>query len=108
MMIGMGKRAGAAVSHCLTMTHGFGPVVEETTAIMRAKLPILCGVALAENHFDETAVAEAWLPADFIAKERKLLVRARELMGRVPFQKVDALIVDEMGKNISGTAWTPT
>ena len=56
-----------------------------------------------ENGFDETAILEGVLPADFEPVEERLLARARELLGRLPFTRGDLLIVDEIGKDISGS-----
>ncbi len=103
LAIGMGKHAGALASHQQFFRHGFEPVVREVAAIALAELKVLCGVALVENRREETARLEVVMPGRFWEAERELLALARRLMGRVPFADVDLLIVDEMGKNISGT-----
>ena len=60
-----------------------------------------------ENGYDETAMIVALKPEEIEAKERELLVVAKEMMPRLPFNEIDLLIVDEMGKNISGTGIDP-
>jgi hypothetical protein len=60
-------------------------------------------VGIVENAYDETARIEAVRPEEFGIRERVLLRQAREWMPRLPFDKVDLLIVDEIGKNISGS-----
>ena len=67
-------------------------------------LPIVGGIALLENELGHTAEIHA-VPADHIAlePEKALLRRAREMGPRLPFTELDGLIIDEMGKNISGT-----
>lgn len=102
MVIGMGKPAGARVAHRLFLRHGFEPVVLEFSRHIMEKLPILCGVALVENRLERTAALEVLEPGRFLEVEKELLVKARELMGRVPFEDVALLVVDEIGKNISG------
>jgi hypothetical protein len=56
-----------------------------------------------ENCFDRTAIVKAVPPAEMAVREAELLTEARRLMGRLPFERLDLLIVDEMGKNLSGT-----
>ena len=69
----------------------------------RAKAPIAFGLCLVENGFDETAHAEAALPADFEPVEERVLVKAKEWLARLPFHEADLLIIDEIGKEISGS-----
>lgn len=103
LAIGMGKQAGAEQSHAQFFNHGFEKVVKEISSRILAKLPILCGIGLVENRLEKTALLEVLDPAEFGVVEPKLLARARELMGRLPFDAADLLIVDEMGKNVSGS-----
>jgi hypothetical protein len=70
--------------------------------LVRARCPITLGLAILEDAYDQTAAVEAVEPEDFEARERELLVRARRLMPRLPLEEIDLLIVDEMGKHISG------
>jgi hypothetical protein len=65
---------------------------------------VLCGLAILENAYDETARVVA-VPPDGIgaAPEAALLDEARRLMASLPFEEIDVLVVDEMGKNVSGT-----
>ena len=67
-----------------------------------AKCHIAAGVGIVENGYDETALIEAVRPGDIERREKELLVLAKQWMPRLPFGNVDILIVDEMGKNISG------
>ena len=69
----------------------------------RSILHILAGLAIVENAFDETGKIEAVLPAQFESREKELLVLAKQWMPRLPFDRVDLLVVDQIGKNISGT-----
>jgi hypothetical protein len=103
LAIGMGKQAGAEQSHAQFFQHGFEKVVKEISSRIIEKLPVLCGIALVENRLEKTALLEVLDPLEFADVEPKLLSRARELMGRVPFDNVDLLIVDQMGKNVSGS-----
>ena len=68
-----------------------------------ANCPILAGVAIVENAYDQTARIEAVEPRHFESREKELLVLARRSMARLPFDRADVLLVDRIGKNISGT-----
>ena len=103
MAVGMGKDAGAVATHSLTIRHGFPAVLVEHARHVLANVPVLCGVAIVENHRDETTLIEVIEPTDIVARERELLVVARGLMPRLPFEQIDVLVVDEIGKDISGT-----
>ncbi|MBN1106853.1 MAG: DUF2088 domain-containing protein [Deltaproteobacteria bacterium] len=103
MAIGMGKHRGCLEVHKQTVHFGYREVIPEIGGIILQKLPVLFGVGIVENVYDETAFIRAVLPARLAEEERDLLAQAKRLMARLPFEKVDVLIVDEMGKNVSGT-----
>ncbi len=102
MVIGMGKPDGALMVHRLTIKHGFPSVLTEVGSIILKKLPILFGMGILENPYDETAYLELLEPQAMIKKEKALLKKARKMMPRLPFEQIDVLIVDELGKNVSG------
>jgi hypothetical protein len=60
-------------------------------------------VAIVENAFDQTARIEAVAPEHFETREKELLILAKQWMARLPFQHVDVLLIDEIGKDVSGT-----
>ena len=101
--IGMGKRDGARTCHQAFVTRGFEPVVREVAGLVMRRVPVIAAVALLENRLEQTAALEVLDPAEIAGREPALLDMARGLMPRVPFAHVDLLIVDEMGKNISGS-----
>ncbi|MSU78235.1 MAG: DUF2088 domain-containing protein [Gemmataceae bacterium] len=103
MMIGLGKRHGAAHYHRVLLEQPYDPVVRAVSRVMRAKAPIAFGLATVENGYDETALLAAALPADFEPTEERLLAKAKEWLGRLPFHEADLLIIDEIGKDISGS-----
>jgi hypothetical protein len=103
MMIGLGKHTGAKLYHQLLLDLPFDQVVRSVTRTVRAKAPITFGLALVENAYDETALIEALLPNQFEAREEQLLVLAKRWLARLPFHQADLLIVDEIGKDISGS-----
>jgi hypothetical protein len=102
MVIGMGKPKGALMVHRLTIKHGFPAVLAEVVSILLEKLPIFFGVGIIENQYDETALIDLLKPEEIVEKEKALLKKAKELIPFLPFNQMDILIIDEMGKNISG------
>jgi hypothetical protein len=102
--IGLGKQRGAQTIH----GHGTRGLVElmplAARCIVEKTGKVLGGLAILENPRDETAdlvfVEPEGVGAD---AEHALLERSRSLMGALPFDELDVLIVDEMGKNVSGT-----
>lgn len=103
MLIGLGKHRGAAVYHRAIQNYSFGQIVRSVGQMILSQCKIVAGVALVENCYDETALVEAVPPHEFLEREKALLVKAKQWMPRLPFEHVDLLIIDEMGKNISGS-----
>jgi hypothetical protein len=103
MTIGLGKHKGAIQYHRANIHHGYETVITSVGREMLAKARIAFGVGVVENGYDETAHIEAFAPEALEAGERRLLKSAREWMARLPFSPIDVLIVEEMGKNISGS-----
>ena len=102
MAIGMAKPRGALMVHRLTIKHGFPAVLAEVGSILLNKLPIFFGVGIIENQYDETAFIDLLKPEEIVEKEKVLLKKAKELIPFLPFNQIDILIVDEIGKDISG------
>jgi len=103
MMIGLGKHVGALNCHRVLLDEPYDKVVRSVARTMFAKGRIAFGLALVENAYDETAIVEAIRPADFMTREEALLVKARQWLPRLPYHEADFLIVDEIGKEISGS-----
>lgn len=103
MMIGLGKHVGALNYHRLLLEYPYDQVVRSVGKTVRAKAPIAFGVAVVENAYDETARIAAMLPPDFEKVEEQLLAHAKTWLARLPFHEADLLIVDEIGKEISGS-----
>jgi hypothetical protein len=106
LSIGLGKRQGAAQVHKLGLP-GLRRLIPEVGRFLLEKAPVALGVAILENAHEETARIVAVEPEDILAEEPKLLDEARELMARLPFDQIDALVVGELGKNYSGTGLDP-
>lgn len=107
MVIGLGKRLGAATCHGAALHRDFEQVLRSAGSVVLSKAPILCGVAIVEGPDHQTAHIEVVPPDNIVAREEVLLEEAASLMPRLPFDRIDFLIVDEMGKNISGAGLDP-
>lgn len=106
LTIGLGKREGAAQVHKLGLP-GLRTMLPEVGAFLMGKAPVALGVALIENARERTARVEAVEPEALLEVEPRLLEEARGLMGRLPFDRLDVLVVGELGKNYSGTGLDP-
>lgn len=103
LLIGLGKQAGAAACHRMAHHLPFQQLVAEGTGMIFREAPILGGLAIVENARDTVAHIEA-IPATRIwEREPELLSLAESLMPRLPLTEIDLLIVDEIGKEISGS-----
>ncbi len=103
MLIGLGKHAGAKIYHRAIKDNSFGQIVRSVAREVLSKCRIVAGLAIIENGYDETAKIAAVAPYEFEAREKELLVQAKQWMPRLPFKTADLLLIDEIGKNISGT-----
>jgi hypothetical protein len=102
MTIGLGKHRGALQYHRANIHHGYEKVITSVGREVLARARIGFGLAVVENGYDETGHIEAFTAATLEEGERRLLKDARDWMARLPFSPIDVLIVEEMGKNISG------
>jgi hypothetical protein len=104
--IGLGKQAGAANCHAA----GFGEMSLRVPAIAEvalARAPIRFGLAVLENAHD-LPFKIVCVPADrILSDEPALLAEARQVMPRIPLDRFDVLVIDEIGKHISGDGADP-
>ena len=103
MVIGLGKQQGANFYHRAFFQYSFEHVIRAVGGFILDTGKIAFGLGLIENAHEDTAKAVAIPAAQLLQSERELLVEAKSLMGRLPFDELDLLIVDWTGKNISGT-----
>jgi hypothetical protein len=107
MAIGMGKKKGAELYHKAAVQYTFPKIVVDAGREVIRKAPILCGLGIIENGYGKTAKISAMMSEDIEPKEKELLQSAKKLMAKLPFDEIDLLIVDEIGKNISGVGMDP-
>jgi hypothetical protein len=104
--IGFGKHRGASNLHSYPLDR-FGELLPAVGQLILQKAPVPFGLALVEDSYEDTAIVEA-VPSETLAtRERELLELAKEWLPRLPFEQVDVLIVQELGKNISGSGMDP-
>ena len=106
MTIGLGKRDGATQVHKLGL-RGLKEVLPAVGRFLLQNTKFALGLAILENARDETADIVPLEPHNLFEEEPKLLDRARSLMGRLPFDQIDLLVVGELGKNYSGAGMDP-
>ena len=106
LCIGLGKHTGAVTLH----RHGFDrfhEVLPRAAKVLLDRLPILFGLAILENAFDDLMRLEIVLPDRILSREKELLELAKASIGRLLLPRIDVLIIDEIGKNISGEGMDP-
>lgn len=104
--IGLGKQKGADSTHQL----GFGHMAENVpkmAGIIMQRLPIMFGVATVENAYDRVCHVEAIPAGEIMNREPELLKEAKRRMPRILIDQIDVLVVDQIGKNISGDGMDP-
>jgi Domain of unknown function (DUF362) len=101
--VGMGKVEGATEFHRWARRSGYEAAIRALAAPILAGGKVLAGVAVVENQFHQIAAVRAARPEELVAMEEATLRMARPLIPRIPSPSLDLLIVDELGKNVSGT-----
>jgi hypothetical protein len=99
--IGLGKRAQAESIHAHG-AWGLRTLIPEVARVKMARSPIRLGLALIEDGYDQTCQIIGLRAEEIPEREPELLRRAKEVMAGLPFDEVDLLIVDRIGKEISG------
>lgn len=103
--IGLGKQTGAQQAH----SHGLWDSVRAVPQVQLAKSTVLCGVAVVENGYRQPCAVEVVPPVydAFLEADMRLLRLAKTHLARIPFDDLDLLIVDELGKTVSGGGMDP-
>ncbi|MEO1983568.1 MAG: lactate racemase domain-containing protein [Fuerstiella sp.] len=102
MLIGLGKHEGAKIYHQAILSASFPEIIQAVATTVLQKCSVIGGLAILENAIDETALIEGVLPQDFGTREPELLKQAVKWLPTLPFDQTDLLIIDRIGKNISG------
>jgi len=103
LTVGCGKHSGAIQMH----KYGLAASIVPAAKMIVENLSVLCGLAIIEDSLDCTHRIKFVLPDQFETVDREWLQRARQLFPRIPVDDLDILLVDEMGKNLSGAGMDP-
>jgi len=106
-LIGLGKIEGAFEYHRAARRIGFERMLLELSGEILSRLPNIYGLALIEDGYHQLAHIEGLRGEEFAVREPALFAMADEWMPRLPFREIDVLIIDEIGKNISGAGMDP-
>ncbi len=106
-VIGLGKQVGASAMHQAATRIGHERAIHGLAAVLLESAPVLGGLAILENPLHETARLVVLRREEVVAGEPGLLGEARSLMPLLPFDEIDLLIIDRIGKNISGAGMDP-
>jgi hypothetical protein len=106
LAVGLGKAEGAGQVH-LIGPRGFSDVLPRLAERIVERAPLTAGLAIVETSAHEIAHVEAVAPADFSATDARLLTFAKSTMARLPFAQLDGLVIEELGKDISGAGIDP-
>lgn len=107
-LIGMGKREGAREYHRAIAKFSWDAIVNSVTEVIFTQTPIIGSLAIIQNAYEDIAELKALKSLEIPKMEPELLIRAQQFMGKIPFPEIDLLIVDEMGKELSGTGMDTT
>jgi hypothetical protein len=106
LAIGLGKHNGCARLHREGFSR-FDTLIPEVAQRIVDHAPIGFGLAIIENAYDKTAHIEAVPACAFLSREPELLIEARRRMPRILLSEVDVLILERIGKDISGAGMDP-
>ena len=102
LVVGLGGPGGAGQFHSLGQSE-LPRLLVDVSRIILQKMPVIGGIAIVENAYEETARIQALLAEEMIEREVELLTWSKTLMPALPVDRLHGLIVEEMGKNFSGT-----
>jgi hypothetical protein len=107
LCIGMGKHQGALSLHRAALRHGFNAVIKEAGDLLLQAANLRFALAVVENTNDRPALIQAVAADRLFEDETLLLEKAKALFPRLPFRHLDALIIEQIGKDISGSGMDP-
>lgn len=106
LVIGLGNQKGCSAAH-ETDFEKFSVMLEKSAARIIEKAPVGFGVAIMENAFDQTCLLEAIPAVHMIDREKELVKQCVKRMPYIQVKKADIVIVEEIGKDVSGAGFDP-
>jgi hypothetical protein len=105
--VGLGNVTGARSFHSWVRRLGQEKLIEARARALLDTEKVVCGIAILENAYHETAHLELLPARTLVTREKELLAKAKDLMPSLPTENLDILVIDQVGKNISGTGMDP-
>jgi hypothetical protein len=105
-VIGLGKERQANAIHSFGV-HGLKVLLPQAGRRILASSKIILGIGIVENAYDETSIIAGLTPDEIVMREPELLAKAKQMMPSLPLEDLDILIVDRLGKDISGSGIDP-
>lgn len=102
LCIGLGKHAQALATHDY-LANGLREYIPKVAEAVIGTGKILGAMAIVEDGYDQTSILRVIPGVEIVAADAELLIKARAMMPSLPFERLDVMMVDRMGKNISGT-----
>ncbi|MHA1702751.1 MAG: DUF2088 domain-containing protein [Promethearchaeota archaeon] len=102
-VIGLGGPQGALTAHSYAMKKGYEQTITDIAKTMIDNLNVIAAVGILENWKGQVSHIEPFSPKEIFSKEPQLLALAKKILVKLPVNELDVLIIDEIGKNISGT-----
>lgn len=102
LTVGLGKQDGAQAVHEAALVDGYVETIERALEVISENTPVLGGVGIVENFYDRTAHVEGIPITELPDAEEHLLEKANDWMPTLPFDDIDLLVVEEIGKDVSG------
>ena len=103
LAVGLGNDQGARLLHGLAPAYGMFALINAAARMILERGNLLCGVGLVENGLGRLHTLRLLSPNEISEQEPRLLTLAKRLAPKLPFDDLDVLVVDEIGKDISGT-----
>lgn len=102
MAVGLGNHKGASLVHALGVK-GLRDYMVDFARVILKKAPIIAGFGILENSYEQTMIIQGARPEDFFKVDSQLLAKCKKILPRLPVNNIDLLVIQEMGKNISGS-----
>ena len=102
LVVGMGKQRGAKLAHQYAHDWSFRGMLPAITEVILDAVCVIGGIAVIEDQHDMTAAIVGVPPSELLTAEAELLTEAYALLPKLPFESLDVVIFDQMGKDISG------
>lgn len=103
LAVGLGKPAGAQQFHLAARAGDFTSLIEQAVSTLLSVYPLIGGLAIVENSEGLVSSIDYVAPQDFLPREKSIKAIAESQIPQLPFNSFDLLIIDEIGKDISGT-----